>query len=192
MLSIFLMFHAANSLAEDQFDSARSAAQDRLDEAHEKIRSQSQAEHWQIRRSRSPMDDSPAVRLDAISDSMHRDRYGREKPIILTIVCRENRTDTYISFAEHFMSDLNGGGKVQYRIDDKSAKSRDFVESNDHSVLGLWGGRKSIPWIRELLGADKLYVRATPYSESAVEGHVNIGGLESIISPLAEACNWTP
>src|SRR5690606_23149510 len=102
----------------------------------------------------------------------------------------ENSTNVHISFAEHFMADLQGGGRVTYRIDDQRAKTRNFRESNDHSVLGLWGGGNSIPWLRELFGSERLVVRATPFNESAVEGEFNITGLEEVIKPLREACNW--
>ncbi|NMG39862.1 hypothetical protein GRZ55_11470 [Chelativorans sp. ZYF759] len=146
--------------------------------------------HWDVRRGTSQLDDSASVQLALRSNDVHQDRYGRRKPLTLTIICRENRTNAYISFAEHFMSDIQGKGRVDYRVDEKAARHRNFRESNDHSVLGLWGGSASIPWLRELFGGQKLYVRATPFSESAVSGEFNISGIEEVIQPLREACNW--
>lgn len=184
--------YASASNSADPFEAVKQAAREKADEKQADIAERLKTSHWQIHQARSPMDDSLAVRLDTVSTKLHRDRYGREKPIIVTLVCRENSTNVYISFAEHFMSDNGGRGRVEYRVDDRPAKSRNFSESNDHSVLGLWGGGSSIPWIKSLYGGKKLYLRATPFSESAVEGEVNIEGIEEVIKPLAKACNWKP
>lgn len=149
-----------------------------------------QLAHWDVSEGKSKLDDSKTVRIDTKSIQMRLNRYGQFRPLILTIICAENRTKTYISFAEHFMSDIQGKGRVDYRVDDKPAKHRNFRESNDHSVLGLWSGGASIPWLRELFGAKRLYVRATPFSESTVDGEFNVEGIEKVIMPLRKACNW--
>jgi type VI secretion system protein VasI len=41
-----------------------------------------------------------------------------------------------------------------------------------------------------LFGGNRLYVRATPYSESAVDGVFNITAIEEVIQPLRKACGW--
>lgn len=106
------------------------------------------------------------------------------------IACRENTTSLYISFADHFMSSLQGRGIVTYRIDKAPAEKRRFLESNDNSVLGLWNGGSSIPFIKQLLGRNTLLVRATPFSDSSVTAEFPISGLEEVIEPLREACHW--
>lgn len=186
---------AADTPQEVEARTAREAEARRIADTHRVAEEAERTEklrlaHWDVRYGRSQIDDSRTVQITTRSLRTHANRYGQQRPLILTIVCRENKTNAHISFAEHFMSDIQGGGKVTYRVDAKPAKNRNFRESNDHSVLGLWGGGSSIPWLRELFGAEKLIVRATPFSESAVEGEFNISGLEEVINPLREACNW--
>ena len=41
-----------------------------------------------------------------------------------------------------------------------------------------------------MFGAKKLFVEATPFSETAVRGEFDIAGLETAIEPLRKACHW--
>jgi type VI secretion system protein VasI len=63
-----------------------------------------------------------------------------------------------------------------------------MVVSRDHASLGLWNEAASIPLIKSLFGAERLLVRARPYSEDAVTAEFAIGGLEDAAKPLREAC----
>ena len=94
----------------------------------------------------------------------------------LSIVCRENKTNLYFRFAGDFMSSLNGGGTITYRVDKHPAQTKGFEESNNHEALGLWGGADAIPFIQGLFGAERLFVRATPHNESAVSGEFVLTG----------------
>jgi len=64
-----------------------------------------------------------------------------------------------------------------------------FTESTDHKALGL-SGASSIAFIKEMFGAQRLFIRATPFNESAVTGEFNISGLDDAIKPLRKACGW--
>lgn len=88
------------------------------------------------------------------------------------------------------MSDHAGAGRVAYRINDQTADTRDFNVSSDNEALGLWNSGSSIPFIEKLFGAEQLFVQATPFSDSAVNNFFDIGGLETAIVPLREACHW--
>jgi type VI secretion system protein VasI len=145
---------------------------------------------WLVDEGKSKLDDSPSVGLAVQSVAPFKNRYGQEKPLFLFIRCDEGQTKVYIDFAGHFMSSIEGRGKVEYRVDDKPAKSKAFTDSNDHAVLGLWSEKSSVPWIKELIGAKTLFVRATPFSESAVSGEFPISGIDEAIKPLRAACKW--
>jgi type VI secretion system protein VasI len=145
---------------------------------------------WKVRKEISKLDDSTNVFIKVESIGTAPDRYGTPVKSWMMITCRENTTSLYISFANHFMSSLQGRGTVTYRIDKAPAKKLRFVESNDHSVLGLWNGGSSIPFIKQLFGKNTLLVRATPFSESSVTAEFPITGLEEVIAPLREACHW--
>ncbi|RYF35466.1 MAG: hypothetical protein EOO38_28875 [Cytophagaceae bacterium] len=88
------------------------------------------------------------------------------------------------------MSSLQGAGRVTFRVDNQKAETKNFEESNDHEALGLWSGGSSIPWIKSLFGGDRMYVEATPYSESRISDFFPIAGLEESVTPLREACGW--
>jgi type VI secretion system protein VasI len=145
---------------------------------------------WRVKTETSKIDDSKNVFMSLEAKDPHRNRFGEAEHPTLLIACRENVTNLWIWFAGEFMSDLQGRGRVTYRIDKQEARSRSFRESNDHVALGLWSGGAAIPFIKEMFGASWLFVRAVPFSESAVTAEFPIAGIEEAITPLREACHW--
>lgn len=145
---------------------------------------------WAVHTTTSPVDDSKNVFLQVTGTNGITDQYGRETKITLTLACRENVTAAILNFGGLFMSDIQGAGRVTYRVDTLPAQTKSFSESNNHEALGLWNGGTSIPWIKSLFGGTKMYVEATPYSENVVSDHMPIAGLEEAIAPLRDACGW--
>jgi len=145
---------------------------------------------WSVRVERSQLDDSTSVYVSIESQEPLRGKFGQPEHASLHLRCKEKTTVAYIYFGGHFMSDNRGGGRVDYRVDNRSAKHRNLDESNDHKALGLWNGKAAIPFIKELMDGGSLYVRATPFSESMVEATFAIAGLASAIEPLRAACKW--
>lgn len=146
---------------------------------------------WTVRVDRSRLDDSTSVFMYVGSDEPHINRFGQRENLTLHIRCLENTTALYIHFGGAFMaSGARDYVTVDYRVDDRAPRERRFYESNNNQALGLWRGNQSIPFIQELFGGNALYVRAVPFSDSAIDGEFNIAGLEEEIAPLREACNW--
>lgn len=145
---------------------------------------------WQTMEEVSKIDDRTNVWLVVESDNMIDGRFGESKPARLSVRCMKNTTAVMLEFAGHFMSDIQGFGDVTYRIDKKPAQTRGFIESTDHSLLGLWRGGSSIPFVKSLFGGERLFVRAVPFNEGPVEAEFTIAGLEEEIAPLREACGW--
>ena len=145
---------------------------------------------WSVRVDTSALDDSKTVVLTLASKDQFLSQYGQFKRGTLIIRCKENTTSLYTIWGGHFMSDNRNGGRVDYRVDAKKASTVSMKNSTDHQALGLWSGGQSIPFIKKLVGAERLYIRATPFSQSAVEMSFNITGLEKAIEPLREACGW--
>lgn len=144
---------------------------------------------WTVSEETSKVDDSKTVFLSVRSIDRIRGRFGNKKRAVLMLRCKENTTSAFINFGGHFMSSLNHG-TVTYRVDKRPSRRKRMTNSNNHTALGLWSGGTAIPFIKELFGGKRLYVSATPMSESAVEAEFNIGGLETAIAPLRKACNW--
>lgn len=145
--------------------------------------------NWVVNSDISQIDDTTKVFLLTHALEASPGRYGKTMRFTLMIACRENTTSIWINFGGHFMSDYQHG-RVTYRIDKKPAQRKRFRESNDHEALGLWNGGSAIPFVKSLFGAEKLYVQATPHSESAIDAEFDISGLEDVITPLRESCNW--
>ncbi|HWV51326.1 type VI secretion system-associated protein TagO [Pseudorhodoplanes sp.] len=144
---------------------------------------------WHVVEETSKISDVKNVVISLESLEPLRARFGQKRHANLILACRERKTDAYIIFGGHFMSDLNHG-TVTYRIDKRPAVKKRMQESNDHQALGLWGGANAIPFIKELIDGQTLYVVATPLSESAVTAEFPISGLAEAIKPLQAACAW--
>ncbi len=149
-----------------------------------------EASRWNVQVEQSKIDDSRNVFLYVDSLEPIRNQFGQASNGNLVISCRENETSLWFKFGGHFMSDLEEGGRITYRVDKQVAKSKSFTESTNYEALGLWSGGVALPFIKELFGANVLLVRATPYSESPVTMEFPISGLEGAIDPLREACHW--
>lgn len=158
-------------------------------EASESSVSTTQSE-WIVRTTVSPVDDSKNVFLQVSGENGIQNQYGQNAEMTLTLACRENTTSAYVFFGGHFMSSLQGAGRVTYRIDKQPAQTKNFEESNNHEALGLWSGGTAIPFIKSLFGGTSLYLEATPYSDNRVSDFFPIAGLEGAIAPLRQACNW--
>ncbi len=151
----------------------------------------SQKSDWIVTEEKSKIDDSTNVLLNLNSTQQIQNQYGTSAYLQIVIPCREKKTDFYIIFGGHFMASIESYGMVTFRVDKRPAIQKGLIESTDHKALGLWGGANSIPFIKALFGGSTLFVRATPYNESAVSGEFNITGLQDAIVPLRRACGWT-
>jgi len=145
---------------------------------------------WEVRETRSALDDKAEVSLRVSSHERIAGRHGRLEHASLWISCSDNATRIFIVWGGHFMADLNDGGRVDFRVDARAPGHVMMQRSNDYSALGLWQGQTSIPFIRQLLNGSELYVRATPLNQSRVEARFSIAGLDEAIRPLRTACRW--
>ena len=160
------------------------------DALYQKVETPQQVGAWRVQRTKSQLDDSERVVLSLESETPVRGRFGSPGPANMHIRCEENTTSIFFQFNELFMASIQSYGRVDYRIDSNPPAHINMRESTSNMALGLWRGNESIPFIRRLLGAGSLYVRATPYNESRVETTFNVSGLDDAIKPLRAACNW--
>lgn len=146
------------------------------------------AGHWEVTRTKSPVDDSPTVFVERQSDDRHVGRWSHKSGhLSLMLQCREGQTAVGIRFAGNFMATGNGHGAVTTRVDERPAEERGWDVSTDHEWMMLMDG-DAITFIRSLQGAKSLFVRATPYSESMVSGRFTLAGLDKHVGELAKAC----
>lgn len=145
---------------------------------------------WHVQTTRSEIDDSRRVVLSVHSDAPIRGRFGSPGLAAMIVRCEQNTTSIYFNFNGLFMADIQSYGRVDFRVDDRAARHVSMNESTNHEALGLWRGGTAIPFLRDIFGGERLFVRVTPFSESRVDMTFNIAGLEEAIAPLREACHW--
>lgn len=146
---------------------------------------------WSVRSETSRLDGSTSVYISVFSDERIQNRFGNGGLARLMVRCRENTTAVTIRFAGLFMADIQGYGRIDFRVDDNPPSRVNMTASTNNEHLGLWRGNQSIPFIKNhLLSGSSLLVRATPFNESPVEMTFNISGLSEAITPLREACGW--
>lgn len=116
--------------------------------------------------------------------------FGREEPALLILSCIENTTQLEFAFGENFMSDIGDFGDVIYKVDDAAPVVLPADAAQDNGALGIYSGVESIPIIRELLGAERLFVSATSFTGRTMSATFSIEGLEGAVEPLRELCSW--
>jgi type VI secretion system protein VasI len=161
------------------------------DEAHRAGSSGPQGEgKWRVTRQVSKIDDSPEVFVAVEAIDPLSGPEGRTSTGILMISCREGNTDVFLNFGEHTVSANRALANVTTRVDKNRARKVAMRPSRDRKALGLWSGRRAIPFVKDMLGARRLFVRALPPEEAAIDMEFEITGLVDAIKPLREACRW--
>lgn len=146
---------------------------------------------WRIREDRSSFDDSQSVFLSVDASETLPGKYsGQPVTPTLHLRCKENTSSLFIVAGGHFLSDIQGYGRVDYRIDDRQAGRWDMAVSTDNEALGFWSGRKAIPAIKRLFDGRAVVIRLTPFNESQMEFSFPIKDVEFAAAPLRKACNW--
>lgn len=145
---------------------------------------------WTVEEDKSAFDDTQTVILFLDADQEIPGQYGGSTTPSLILRCMEDRTSVYLTMGDYFLSDIQGYGNVDYRIDDTKAQVARMSSSTDNHALGLWSGGASIPFIKQLATGEKLALRITPYNESPRELSFSLTGLNAVLPKLREACSW--
>lgn len=145
---------------------------------------------WDVSHDKSAFDDTDTVVLRLDSLEHIRGNFGGSGPATLLLRCMENTTSVYLTLNDHFLADIQGYGRVEYRIDGGKAASANMKESTDNKALGLWRGTQAIPFIKTLMTGERVVMRATPFNESPVEFEFRLAGITEAIKPLRSACKW--
>ena len=142
---------------------------------------------WRVSEKSSPIDDSKTVVgiLDADA-SVPVGPYKRTQPKLI-LRCSENVTSAYLVYNVFLGSDTT---EVTTRTDSDRALTWNWNISSDHNAVGLWEGDTAIPFIKTMLGKERLVVRLTPYSESPVTVSFTLNGLNSVVASVGETCGW--
>lgn len=145
---------------------------------------------WYVTEDTSQLDDSATVVLSLESNDTIAGQFGEAGPARIYLRCMENTTSVFLVLNDMFLSDIQGFGTVDFRIDAKAVDKVRMQSSTDNKALGLWSGGSAIPFAKKLMDGEKVVFRATPYSESPVEFSFDLAGLPVALAPLRNACKW--
>lgn len=146
------------------------------------------ASRWLFSTGRSPIDDSPSVRLFTTAEHPVTLRFGRQVTPVLHVRCIEDTTSVIVSVGDEFLS--NDTLAVEYRFDSAGAATAMWRASTNYSSIGLWRGSSAIPFIRRMAASNRLRIRFTPYGESSVTVEFDLHGLSEHLPELRTACHW--
>lgn len=146
---------------------------------------------WEHQSDVSKITDSADHYISLKSDDTIPNKFGfGSNPASILIRCKENKTSIYFSFGDHFLADIQGYGRITFRIDDKKSETKSFDVSTNNKSLGLWDGGSAVPFVKKLAGAKQMVVRMTPFNESALTVTFDVRGFDAAIKPVREACKW--
>ena len=148
-----------------------------------------QKSKWEFHTEQSKMDDSTSYIIALFSDNqINEGEHGDEHGVIL-IGCKKLSTMVILSTGD--LLETHGDvGSVRYRLDKEQAKTIEMKRDKSHRVIGLWSAEKSIPFIKEMFGRDKMLVELERYSGTTVTLEFSIKGIEEAIKPLRQECKW--
>ncbi|GGX63063.1 hypothetical protein GCM10007385_35240 [Tateyamaria omphalii] len=148
--------------------------------------------HWSVETSTSALADTTDVFISTSADAATTCRsFGGGSSIPrLFLRCQEDTTSIYVVTNCQMTSGISGYGRVDYRLDKDPAAHTEMTASTSSSALGHWRGAQAIPFIKRMLGKERMLVRFTPFSQNAQEFAFDISGIDEVITPLRESCGW--
>ncbi len=106
------------------------------------------------------------------------------KPVNLSIRCLDNKTSVLLGINQSFPAPA---APLEYRIDGgKTVKTEADVSAQGLHLFV----RRAVPFLRTLAGKKSLSLRLYPEAGGVVEDVLDIRGIEDVLEPIEQACNW--
>jgi hypothetical protein len=103
----------------------------------------------------------------------------------LVLGCEEGVMVAYVEWGTPLGE---GEVPVTYRLDEGAEQAAQWRASADGEAAGLWEDRGSTPFIRGLLGRERLAVRVTPGGGGEQAATFALGGLDSLLAQAQRTC----
>lgn len=142
---------------------------------------------WRYTDEKSALEDRKDVWLSVTSQNTEGNSIGSPIHATLWVRCMENSTNLFIGFDRYTTDDQN----VKYKLDEGSIRKQWMETMRGGDGIGVWSGSRAIPFIKKMLGKDKMVVAYNTYT-GPVEFVFDISGLSQRIAPLSTACQWKP
>ena len=137
--------------------------------------------NWTIYESIDPMSDSKKVGM-----ILHSDNKGSWGTYALVIRCQQGQTELYIRWNDRITEENPG---VTIRLDKRSPMISNWSISSDRTITFYTSGDIT-DFIKQLMGAETLAARVTPYQGAPITAVFDVRGLSEAIKPLRECCHW--
>lgn len=139
---------------------------------------------WEIRESKSSIDDSPTVQAYLLPTDVRGTSPGQSE-MVLMLRCQENTTGAVFSTDMFMTSDQ---AKVTIRLGDAPAENTRWNVASNYKAVGLWSGAQAIPFIKRLASHDRLVVRIEERNRTDAE--FDLGNIREVAEKISVACNW--
>jgi len=140
---------------------------------------------WRLRdEDPSPIDDSPTILLSKTSRTSNTCHWGDGRST-LTIQCREGQTEFYFSLNGCVIPSVKPTGIVRVG----TSTAAEYELRGRDQFFAIEDKSKYLPLVRDMLSAERLVFRTTPFSDLQQTIVFDITGLEEAITPLREACH---
>ncbi len=150
----------------------------------EKSLSSNQLKNWNVRTDTSKLTDETNVYITTSSIDPIKNQFGQRISPTLILRCAENTTNLFVTWEMFLGTDTI---EITERIDKEKVKKSTWTISTDHKASFK---RQPIDFIKKLEGKQVLLLELTPYGESPRMVEFDITGIEEVITPLKNACNW--
>lgn len=145
---------------------------------------------WRVDRSINPLDDTPTIVLSLDADA---GRSSYDRPITFIARCKSDTTEAYVVWNDYLGDDSSSVYEdwkyVDVRIGERpSVRQRWGVSTDKQATFApSWAGTL----LKEMLTADRLVLRTTPYNENPITAVFDTSGMRTHLAELAATCNWS-
>jgi hypothetical protein len=139
---------------------------------------------WGIRESKAEIDDSPTVHAFNVSATE-----GAFFEPHLAVICQEGETKLLFQPGDILVDD-GGTVRTEIRIDEEPPRSTSWSATTHGKSAGLFG-KDAVEFLKDLKGAQTLYVRLTERYGERHDAKFILAGFEDVIASAAEACEWS-
>ena len=132
----------------------------------------------------------PTIYVATKSKNGKLSRDGPDIPAKMLIRCMNNTTAVLFEFPGYEMSDVREFSEIVYHTGGESDDILELSMAADKSILGVWKGFRSIPFVRKLFNKQNLNILATAKNGVDITAEFDISGIENSITKLRNSCEW--
>lgn len=142
---------------------------------------------WIVTRENDEITDEPNVFIARLAEDSVPGMFGNTWTPTLMLRCLRNTSAVIVRLEDFLVRDTV---PVSYRFDDAAPKDETWSVATNRKAIGLWSGGKSIPFIKELVSAERLTMRITT-DDGVYTFSFDLSEAHEHVEELATACNWT-